>query len=105
MQAFITICASFSVVCVAVGWLIKIAKGVKKPVDDVNDRFKDIDDKLDNDNKRLKSLDEDIEYISKAISVLMRSNLVILGHLSTNNNTSEMAAMEKEIQDFLINSK
>ena len=85
----------FTALCIAGGWLIKIIKGLKKPADDVNT-------KLDNDNKRIKELEDQYKYISSAIGVLMRCDLVILGHLRTNNNTGQMADMEKDIQDFLI---
>lgn len=85
----------FTALCIAGGWLIKIIRGLKKPADDVNT-------KLDNDNKRIKELEDQYKYISSAIGVLMRCDLVILGHLRTNNNTGQMADMEKDIQDFLI---
>lgn len=94
-EKFLAVCAGFTVVCVAIGWLIKIVKAVKKPADDVHE-------KLDNDNRRLKELEDQYKYISSAIGVLMRCDLVILGHLRTNNNTGQMTAMEKDIQDFLI---
>lgn len=97
LRAFVAICVSFTSVCVAIGWAVKIVKGAKKPADD----FKA---KLDNDDERIKSLEDELEYISNSISILMRSNLVILGHLSTNNNKGEMSKMEKEIQEFLINN-
>ena len=95
LQTFITICASFTVVCVAVGWVIKIVKGAKKPADDINE-------KLDNDNKRLKSLEGQYRYIVSAIGVLMRCDLVILGHLQTGNESGKMERMENELRDFLI---
>jgi uncharacterized membrane protein (DUF106 family) len=97
LETFIQICTYFTVVCVAVGWMIKIVKGAKKPADDVNKM-------LDNDNKRLKRLEESEIYISRSISLLMKSNLVILGHLSTNNNTGEMTKMQEEMREFLINN-
>ena len=97
LQAFVAICVSFTSVCVAMGWMVKIVKGAKKPADDVKS-------KLDNDNKRIQRLEDDIDYITKSISVLMRSNLAMLGHMSSNNNTGEMAKMEKEIQQFLIDN-
>ena len=60
--------------------------------------------KLDNDNRRLKELEEERDYISHSISLLMKSNLVILGHLSTNNNKGEMKKMQDEMREFLINN-
>lgn len=91
---FLAICAGFTVVCVAVGWLIKIIKAVKKPGDDFHNSLQD-------NTKRIKELEEQYTYISSAIGVLMRCDLVILAHLRTNNNTGQMQGMEKEIQDFL----
>ena len=85
----------FTAACVAGGWLVKIIKGIRKPADDINA-------KLDRDNKRIKRLEDDMDYISQSISMLMRCELVMLGHMRTNNNTGKMAEMETEIQDFLI---
>lgn len=87
--------ALFTALCVAGGWLLKIIRSLKKP-------SADISEKLDRDNKRLNRLEEDMDYISKSISLLMKSNLAILGHMANGNNTSDMAKMEKEIQEFLI---
>ena len=87
LLGFIAICGGFSTICVAIGWLVKVIKAAKKPKDD---------------NKRIKELEDQTKYISSAIGVLMRCDLVMLGHLRTNNNTGQMAAMETEIQDFLV---
>lgn len=91
----VAVCGGFSTICVAVGWLIKIIKAVKKPADDVNQ-------KLDNDNKRIKDLEKNFGYVLKAISLLLQDDLVILNHLRTDNNTGEMAKQENKVQDFLI---
>ena len=95
LTGFIAVCVGFSSVCVAVGWLIKIIKAMKKPSDDINT-------KLDNDNKRIKALEEQSAFILKAISLLLQDDLAILEHLRTSNNTGEMAKQEKKVQDFLI---
>lgn len=87
--------AFFTAACVAGGWFIKIVKALKKPSDDVNE-------KLDRDNKRIAELENQYKYVSSAIGVLMRCDLVMLSHMRTNNNTGQMAKMEKEIQEFLI---
>ena len=87
--------AFFTAACVAGGWLIKIIKALKKPSDDVNE-------KLDRDHKRITELEDQYKYVSSAIGVLMRCDLVMLSHMRTNNNTGQMAKMEKEIQEFLI---
>lgn len=90
--------ALFTALCVAGGWLIKIIRGIKKPSNDVLDM-------LAHDNKRLQSLEEDREYMKKAVALLMQSNLAILGHLQTDNNTGEMVKTEERIKEFLINNR
>lgn len=92
---FMAALAMFTALCVAVGWLLKIVKALKKPSDDINT-------KLDNDNKRLTELEKQYKYISSSIGVLMRCDLVMLAHLKDGNNSGKMSAMEAEIQDFLI---
>lgn len=96
-ENFMAALALFTALCVASGWLIRIIKSIKKPSDDIAV-------KLDRDNKRIIKLEDEIDYISRAISLLMKSNLAILGHMQTDNNTGQMAEMSKEIQDFLIHN-
>ena len=94
--------ALFTAACVAGGWLLKIIKGLRKPAEDTKARIEAVDEKLDNDNKRIRELEDQLKYISNSIGILMRCDLVILGHLRTNNNTGQMTKMEKEITDFLV---
>lgn len=101
LQGVVAACGGFSCVCVAIGWLIKIVKGVKKPAKDVNE-------KLQRDYDRINALDEDMKDIRKTLSYLIDSqNLqiendqVILKHMRTNNSTGEMAEREKAIDKFL----
>ena len=75
---------------------------MKKPSEDTKTQFGLVNQKLDNDNKRIKELEDQLKYISNAVGVLMRCDLVILGHLRTNNNTGQMTKMEQEITDFLV---
>ena len=96
-EKFMAVLALFTALCIAGGWLIKIVKGIKKPADDVNE-------KLARDFKKISKLEEQQCYNSKAIKLLMRSELAILGHLSTNNNTGEIAKVEADIKEFLLNN-
>lgn len=96
-EKFMMALGLFTALCVAGGWLIKIIKGIKQPSVNVMKM-------LDNDNKEIKRLKDQMDYNSKSIKLLMRSELAILGHLSTNNNTGEMSKVEKDIQAFLLNN-
>jgi len=95
LTGFVAVCVGFSSICVAVGWLIKIIKAMKKPSEDINT-------KLDNDNKRIKALEDQSAFILKAISLLLQDDLAILEHLRTSNNTGKMAEQEQKVQKFLI---
>lgn len=95
ITGFIAVCVGFSSICVAVGWLIKIVKAMKKPTDDINT-------KLDNDNKRIKALEDQSAFILKAISLLLQDDLAILEHLRTSNATGKMAKQEQKVQTFLV---
>jgi len=96
-EKFMAALALFTALCIAGGWLLKIINGLRKPAQNVMKM-------LDNDNKEIKKLKGQQDYNSKAIKLLMRSELAILGHLATNNNTGEIAKVEADIQEFLLNN-
>ena len=96
-EQVMAVLAMFTALCVAGGWLIKIIKGLKKPSDTVMEM-------LDRDNKRLRKLEDQWDYIDKAISLLMESQLAMLGHLETDNNTGNMAKARQDIEKFLIHN-
>ena len=91
------VCISIAIIGAALKYIWGGFKFAKKPADDIHS-------KLDNDNKRINKLRDDIDYMDKAIGILLRSELAILGHLQTDNNSGKMAEAENEIQEFLINN-
>ena len=94
---FVAACAGFATICVAVGWLIKIVKAVKKPGTDINE-------KLDRDNKRINNLEDDIDYIKKTQTQLLQVCLVILDELKKNNDVDGVIQKtEEDMHKFLIN--
>ena len=98
VTSFLALCAGFSCICVAIGWLIKIVKAAKKPSDDIKTMLK-------NDDKRLKTLEDSVAFMAKAISLLLQDDLVILNHLRTSNNTGEIAKQEDKVHTFLTEVK
>ena len=97
--------AFFTAACVAGGWLIKIIKGLKKPVDDVKLRLDGQDQKLANDNERLKKIESTLEELREVQPMILRSEYVILQHMRTNNSTGEIAKQEEAINNYLFNRK
>lgn len=103
---FLAACAGFTAVCVAVGWLIRIVKAVKKPSDDVKDRLKKHDELFDNDNKRIKKVEDDLDYIKKTQTQTLQCLLVILDELKKNNDVDGKISEQKdEMQSFLLNNR
>ena len=101
LQIFLAVCTGFTVVCVAVGWLIKIIRGIKKPADDVKDKLQRDYDKLNDHEAELKQLKNDGQYIRDAFKVLLENDKVMLEHMRTNNATGDIAKREKATFDFL----
>ena len=97
------ICISIAVVGAAVTYMYKAFLAAKKPSDSIKGKFESIDQQLDRDNSKIIGFEEELDYISSSVGLLMKSNLAILGHLTTNNNSGQLAKVEEEIQHFLIN--
>lgn len=104
LQTLVAVCGGFSCVCVAVGWLIKIIKGAKKPVDDVNDKLQRDYDRINNLDREIRMLEQQLEYIANAVSILMQCDLVMLGHMKTNNNTGQIIKMEGDLRKFMADN-
>lgn len=102
IEIFLQICTGFTVVCVAIGWLIKIIKNAKQPISNV-------DEKLQRDYKRINEIDKEIEelqdtlqYIKASLKLQMENDLVILEHMRTNNSTGKIAEREEKTKQFLL---
>jgi len=91
------ICISIAVVGAALTYIYKGLKFAKRPSDDINE-------KLARDYEKINELEGQQRYNSKAVKLLMRSEMAILNHLQSGNSTGEMAKVEKDIKDFLINN-
>jgi septal ring factor EnvC (AmiA/AmiB activator) len=103
---FLTACGGFTCVCVAVGWLIKIVKAVKKPSDEVKDKLKKHDELLDNDNKRIKKVEDDLDYIKRTQTQTLQALLVILDELKKNNDVDGVIQKtESDMQSFLLSNR
>ena len=89
--------ATFTALCVAGGWLIKIIKGLKKPADDVHA-------KLDRDFKKINRLEEQQDWNGRAIKLALRSELAILKSMPKNGNGADIGKIETDIQEFLLNN-
>lgn len=66
-------------------------KIVKKPVDDMNEKFKRYDEMLSNDKKRLDELQRTNDELKADLGMIADMTYQMLDHMATNNNTGGMA--------------
>lgn len=100
----------FAAFVLFVGGLYGGVKYLKKELKDaivemLKDQFKDVEDKLTSDNKRIKELESHLDFILRAISLLLQDDVAILEHLRTSNNTGKMSEQEEKVMDFLTEVK
>ena len=101
-QLIVAICAGFSTICVAVGWVIKIIRAIRAPSKDLETRVAALEERhkehagyLDNDKKRLDAIEEGNRMTAKAI-------LALLDHGIDGNDIEAMKTAKIELQDYLI---
>lgn len=98
----LSICAGFSAICLSVGYLIKIYKGLKKPSDDMKGNIKTNKSAIDSNKSEIDEMKETLEYLVNANNLVIRSLFTVLGELSVNNDISgHIAEAQSEIQKFL----
>ena len=101
IDLILKICAGFTCICVAAGWLIKIIKGIKKPKDDIDDKLQRDYDRINEHDKEMKEIKSDMAYLKESLKLLLENDKVMLEHMRTNNATGEIAKREKATFDFL----
>lgn len=113
---FVAVCTAITAVCVAISWLWKMAKPLRKPIDDIkgdlgkiDTRSKECADRFANDKKRLdvheRKLDEQsrrIEDLSRDIKQLLENDLMTLAHIETGNNTGAIAKRRAELEKYIV---
>ena len=101
-ETIIAICGGFTVICVSVGWLIKIIKGIRKPADDIHKNIKGNKSKIDEQEQKMGEMKETLDYLVNANNLVIRSLFTVLGELSANNDVNgHIAKAQSEIQNFL----
>ena len=101
LDTFIQICTYFTVVCVAIGWMIKIVKGVRAPKEDIDDKLERDYNRLNQHDKDMKDIREDMDYLKDALKLLLENDKVMLEHMRTNNATGKIGERETATFRFL----
>lgn len=98
----VAICAGFSAICVAVGWVLKIIKAAKAPTKALEDRIEALEringqhaDYLANDKRRIDAIEEGNRVTQRAI-------LALLSHGIDGNDVDGLKAAKSDLQKYLI---
>lgn len=98
----LSICAGFSAICLSIGYIIKIVRGLKKPGEEVSTKVKDNKSRLDKQDERLDKMDQTLDYLVSANNLVIRSLFTVLGELAANNDSrGHIAKAQGDIQKFL----
>ncbi len=85
-------------ICSAIGcvWGVwKIIKEVKKPNDDLKR-------KVERHEQKLAGTEEELDYLKKAVQLILECNLVMIDHDITNNGYPELEQTKEKLRKFLI---
>ena len=109
MRWIVAACVSFSAICVAVGWLIKIIREIKKPKDDIDaklkrdyDRLNDMETTIKEFRGQFAKIDEKLDRLEEMNTFLLENDIVGFEHMRTNNATGKIAKRESDLQQFLL---
>lgn len=101
-RGIIEICGGFTVVCVAITWMVKAFKGIKKPETTQNDRLTKLEVRMDsvegfltNDNRRLNTIERGNRVTQEAL-------LALLSHAIDGNNIDDLKSARKSLQTYLM---
>ena len=101
-QLILSVCGGFSAICLSVGYLIKIYKGLRKPSEEKNANISANRTRITQHEDKLRDIDETLTYLVNANNLVIRSLFTVLGELSANNDVNgHIAKAQSEIQEFL----
>ena len=105
-ELILSTCAGFSAICLSIGYLIKIYKGLKKPSETMKGNIKNNKTEIDSNKSEIEDLKDEIseikktlEYLENAINLTIRTQFTVLGELAVNNDEWKASGHCKEAQD------
>lgn len=119
VDKFVAVCLAFTAMCVAGGWVYKLTRPMRKPIEDVKKGLGKIDEKskvcadmFANDNMRLDRHEQQLieqgkrlDSLSEDIKQLLENDLMTLAHIETGNNTGDVAKRRKELEKYIVKSR
>lgn len=100
-EKFMAALALFTALCIAVGWVIKIVRGLKAPKNEIDDKLQRDYDRINQHDKEMKEIRSDLDYLKDALKLLLENDKVMFEHIRTNNATGKIANRETATFNFL----
>lgn len=100
-EKFMAALALFTALCIAAGWVIKIAKGIHAPKTDIDNKLQRDYDRINKHDEEMKEIRSDLDYLKDALKLLLENDKVMLEHMRTNNATGKIANRETATFNFL----
>lgn len=100
-EKFMAALALFTTLCVAVGWVAKIVRGIRAPKTDIDNKLQRDYDRINQHDKEMKEIRSDLDYLKDALKLLLENDKVMLEHMRTNNATGKIGERESATFHFL----
>ncbi len=101
LNTIVTLCSSFTCICIAVGWVIKIAAGLRQPEVNQDARIEKLETEmaqvkrcLDNDNTKIKSMEH-------GNRIMLESLQALVNHAIDGNNIQELKEKSHDLSKYL----
>ena len=101
--SILSVCAVIVAVGGAIAYITKAIQAIQKPQKENEEKFEHIYKCLTNDKEDIRRIERLVENNTESINFLIKTNLVILKHLESGNDTGLMRDTIKEIEEWLIN--
>lgn len=105
IATIIYIASAIGVVGSAVKILFEAKKALTKPLEEINKKLEHFEECLDKDKRHIDKIDSAIAELGEATNLMVSASRITLAHLRDGNNTGEIDAKVKEIDNWLIERK
>lgn len=101
IDVFLKFCVGISTIGLALTYLYRTYKFVKKPADEITDKIKEHDGYFANDKARLDNLEHMMVDMRKCMVLLLESEVAVLEHLEDGNHTKDLQEKKRNIDNYL----
>lgn len=102
MSNILEYASAFTIICVALSWLVKGISAIKAPNNKQDERISALEKRCDKYDAILDQDKRDIEEIKKVEHLILKTEFALLQHGIDGNNIEPMKKAQEDIQNYLI---